>query len=325
MRSSYKNNDLNYGDIITAAIFNRNPKNIVEFGILDGFSLKIFADTFPNANIIAYDIFQEFNGNSSNLTIYDTFKENRNVKIEYGDFYKKYEEFLDKSIDILHIDIANNGDVYKFAIEKYLSKLRHDGILILEGGSRKRDQVDWMIKYDKPLIEGYLVDLRKKLNLRVMTIGECPSITLISYNNELEIRELCEGDFEKGFFELVNYFTRNYNPRSKKNAMENINLFNNDFIKTLVVEYKNEIIATGKIFLETKIHNNMRKVGHIEDLIILDEYRNRGVGTYLLEKLLEIAKKNNCYKTILECNPDLVFFYEKFGFNKKGVEMSLYH
>jgi len=77
--------------------------------------------------------------------------------------------------------------------------------------------------------------------------------------------------------------------------------------------------------LETKIHNNMRKVGHIEDLIILDEYRNRGVGTYLLEKLLEIAKKNNCYKTILECNPDLVFFYEKFGFNKKGVEMSLYH
>tara|TARA_B100001250_G_C19609522_1_gene704277 strand:+ start:234 stop:437 length:204 start_codon:yes stop_codon:yes gene_type:complete len=66
MKSSYLNN-LNYGDIFKTLIFMVNPSNIVEIGILDGFSLKTFADNAPNKCIIkAYDIFEEFNGNCAN-------------------------------------------------------------------------------------------------------------------------------------------------------------------------------------------------------------------------------------------------------------------
>ena len=57
MKSSYNNNDINYGDIIKTILFNRNPQKIVEFGILDGFSLKIFADAKVYAGL--------FNGTQS--------------------------------------------------------------------------------------------------------------------------------------------------------------------------------------------------------------------------------------------------------------------
>lgn len=319
MKSSYNNNDINYGDIIKTILFNRNPQKIVEFGILDGFSLKIFADTFPNSNISAFDIFEEFNGNSATSEVYEKFKEYKNVLIQYGDFYKKLNDFENKSIDIIHVDIANNGDVYKFAIENYLSKIKDDGILILEGGSEERDNISWMIKYNKPKIQPIL----KTEKYNILTIGKMPSITFIT--KKINIHELVESDFNKGFFELVNHFTKELNPESKDKAKNNIKLFNNENTKTLVIEYDNKIIATGKILLETKIHNNLRKVGHIGDFVISEEYRNKGFGKELLKELVKIGKDNDCYKTVLECNPDVTGFYEKNGFQKKGTEMSLYY
>ncbi len=324
MKSSYFNNDINYGDIIKSNLFGKNPLKIVEFGILDGFSLKIFADTFPKAKIKAFDIFDEFNGNAAKKeVIQEMFKDYKNVSVEYGDFYKKYEDL--SSIDILHIDIANNGDVYKFVIENYLPLLSKDGIIILEGGSAERDNIEWMIKYNKPKINLYLEELNKRLDLNVIVIGKVPSITFIKRNENFSIHELSKKDFSNGFFELVNYFTKNLNSDSYELALNNINLFNNENCKTLVVELDRKIIATGKILMETKVHNNLRKVGHIEDVIVDEKYRNTGIGTILLNKLIEIGESNNCYKTILECGSDVIPFYEKFGFKVKGTEMCLYY
>jgi len=321
MKSSYLNNDVNYGDLISAAIFNKNPQNIVEFGILDGFSLKIFVDNFPDANINAFDIFDEFNGNCAKKDIIEKFAEYKNVNIEYGNFYDKYND-LD-NIDILHIDIANNGDVIEFLLENYLPKLSSNGLIIFEGGSEERDNIDWMQKYNKRKIKPILDDL-KRMDIEVKTFGRIPSITLIKKNKDFNIHRLCENDFYKGFFELINYFTRNLQPESFDKAINNLELFNNDCSVVLVAEYKDKIIATGKILLENKIHNNLRKVGHIEDMVVSEDYRSNGVGKLLLKELIKIGKENDCYKIVLECHSDISQFYEKNGFIKKGTEMSLY-
>ena len=174
--SSYKNN-LNYGDLLETITFIQKPKSILEIGILDGFSLKCFADnSVKNTKIDAYDIFDEFNGNHANKEqLIEKFKEYNNVTIEYGDFYELYKS-KDK-YDMIHIDIANNGDVYEFSINHYLPKLNDKGLLILEGGSEKRDNVEWMIKYDKPKIQPVLKKYNDKINIK--TIGEIPSLTLI--------------------------------------------------------------------------------------------------------------------------------------------------
>lgn len=176
MISSYLNRDLTYGDLISCVTFLKKPKKIVEFGILDGYSLFNFINNSDEETIIeAYDIFESFNGNSSDREIIKKFQDNKNVRIKYGDFYQKYKDFNNESIDILHIDIANDGNVYEFAVKNYLEKINKNGIIILEGGSEKRDKVNWMEKYNKKSIVSFL----NSLNMNFKIFGEFPSITII--------------------------------------------------------------------------------------------------------------------------------------------------
>ena len=182
-KSSYTKSVLNYGHIFQLLVGLYQPKVIVEFGILGGFSLSNFVmagDSMKiKPSITAYDIFDKFNGNHANLEIHEIFKNNENVKILEGDFFETYRDIPDQSIDILHIDIANDGLIYKFAVENYMRKLSPKGIMILEGGSQERDEVEWMIKYNKPKIQDYLENnLKNGFNYIIM--NKFPSVTIIS-------------------------------------------------------------------------------------------------------------------------------------------------
>ena len=178
MKSSYYNK-VDYSDILKTITFMQNPNQIIEFGILDGLSLKAFADNSDkNCKINAFDIFNEFNGNSANKEKLDKYFSNyENVFINYGDYHKEYKNIEDNSIDIIHIDIANNGDVIEFAFENYINKLSENGIFIFEGGSKERDEVEWMNKYNKkkinPIFEKY------KKDYLITTIGVVPSLTIV--------------------------------------------------------------------------------------------------------------------------------------------------
>ena len=178
VRSSYKDNTLNYEHIFQLMCFMLQPKKIVEFGILDGFSLNSFVKyTSSECDIYAYDIFDDFNGNHGSKTHLETlFQKYPNVRIEKGDFYKCHKLFDDECIDILHIDIANTGDVYKFAIDHYLPKIKKSGYMVLEGGSDERDHVWWMKKFDKPKISSVLSDLDPDM---YCVIQPHPSLTII--------------------------------------------------------------------------------------------------------------------------------------------------
>ena len=84
------------------------------------------------------------------------------------------------------------------------------------------------------------------------------------------------------------------------------------------------IVGFGTIIIEQKIIHNLGFVGHIEDIIISKEYSGKGYGKKLIKFLINIAKKYACYKVILNCSEDNILFYEKCGFNKKNIEMSIY-
>ena len=181
MNSSYKNK-IDFGDIISTITFMKNPQKIVECGILEGYSLSKFIENSSiNTSIDAYDIFDDFNGNHAiKDKITHLFSPYKNVNINYGDFYKVLNKYPDNSIDILHIDIANNGDVYEYAFNNYISKIKRSGIMLLEGGSKERDNVEWMIKYNKPKIEPVIQKYKQKYDIKV--IGNFPSITIVNIN-----------------------------------------------------------------------------------------------------------------------------------------------
>jgi glucosamine-phosphate N-acetyltransferase len=85
-----------------------------------------------------------------------------------------------------------------------------------------------------------------------------------------------------------------------------------------------KIIACITLIIEQKIIHNGGKVGHIEDFVILEDYRKQGLGKQLLDYVKILCIQNKCYKMILDCDQCLENYYIKKGFTKKGSYMGLY-
>lgn len=87
-------------------------------------------------------------------------------------------------------------------------------------------------------------------------------------------------------------------------------------IRTLVAVSEGVVLGTASIIIEQKFIRAGGKVGHIEDVAVKETHQHIGLGRMLVEALLKVAKDSECYKVILDCDSDVVAFYEKFGFKK---------
>lgn len=174
IKSSYR--EYHYNKVFQSICFSINPSKIVEFGILEGYSLDCFVNYSQDCDIEANDLFDDFPYNAADYNfVTEKYSENTNVSIYKRDFYKSVDLYEDDSIDILHIDIANNGETFEFAIQNYLPKVR--GVMIMEGGSDERDNIEWMVKYNKPKIGPVLKNYSN--DVRITVLEDFPSITLI--------------------------------------------------------------------------------------------------------------------------------------------------
>lgn len=85
-----------------------------------------------------------------------------------------------------------------------------------------------------------------------------------------------------------------------------------------------EIIASGTIVVEPKIIRGGKNVGHIEDIVVAKHMRGKGISQQLLHILKLIARVNDCYKVILDCEDNVKNVYMNNGFSVKGVQMAEY-
>jgi glucosamine-phosphate N-acetyltransferase len=95
---------------------------------------------------------------------------------------------------------------------------------------------------------------------------------------------------------------------------------------TIVIEdtEKKRIAATGSIIIEKKFLHRNGLAGHIEDIVVHDDYRGKNFGKWIIEQLKMIGDRVGTYKIILDCSEKNVPFYIKCGFAQKEVEMVLY-
>ena len=138
---------------------------------------------------------------------------------------------------------------------------------------------------------------------------------------DIRIREIIETDIENGFLETLDRLRKasDLDKEIGKNILRKI-ISNPDYILE-VVEENGKIIGSATLFIEQKFIHNGGKVGHIEDVVVSKEYEGRGIGIKLVTSLLEKAKAMNCYKTILDCNDELIPFYERIGFKQEANQM----
>ena len=85
-----------------------------------------------------------------------------------------------------------------------------------------------------------------------------------------------------------------------------------------------DIIASGTIIIEPKLIRGGKSVGHIEDIVVKSTHRGKQISSDILNLLKNIARENNCYKVILDCNEEVKKVYNRSGFEEKGIQMAIY-
>ena len=96
---------------------------------------------------------------------------------------------------------------------------------------------------------------------------------------------------------------------------------NNDDHHTLVIAHDGLVVGTGSLLIERKLTG--RIAGRIEDVVISQLHRESGMGTDIINGLIDIAKREQCYKVILSCSDKNIPFYNRFGFLKIDNGMKL--
>ena len=141
---------------------------------------------------------------------------------------------------------------------------------------------------------------------------------------KLNIREIEINDYYKKYFDLISQLTSADNVDFKDWEKRIQAIKKNPYHHIFVIEYEGKIIASITLLIEMKIIRKLSKVGHIEDVVVSNEYRGKGLAKDLINYCINFSKNKDCYKLILNCNKDLVNFYSKFGFENKNTQMSLY-
>lgn len=138
-------------------------------------------------------------------------------------------------------------------------------------------------------------------------------------------RKLEESDIMGGFLESLDSL-RKASDLSEEKTKEIFNkIKSNPNHEVFVAVLDSKVIGSTTLLIEPKFIHKGGKVGHIEDVVIAKEYQGTGIGEKLINFVLDHAKQNQCYKTILDCTDDLKQFYEKIGFKKHSNCMRFDH
>ena len=153
----YKSNDL--GKTLYDVVLKYKPKKIIEFGPLNGYTTVAMAmalDELKTCKIISYDLFEDYQYKHSTIKNtqknIDSYGLSRYVKLKKKDFnewLKNPEDF-----DLLYIDLSNTGEIIEKFYGAVKNQIDNGSIVVFEGGSEERDNVEWMNKYNKKKVGG---------------------------------------------------------------------------------------------------------------------------------------------------------------------------
>jgi GNAT superfamily N-acetyltransferase len=82
-----------------------------------------------------------------------------------------------------------------------------------------------------------------------------------------------------------------------------------------IVAEENQTVV-GMSFLYVRYSTWKGRVLYLEDLVVKENYRNKGIGTQLMQSTIEFAKLNGFKRIqwqVLDWNVDAIRFYKKFN------------
>ena len=157
------------------------PKIIFEFGVLHGYSTISMAQALKNlgrGKIYGYDIWaKEKYGHGQTLSSTQKYIDQYNVSdyvdLMSGDIFDVLNSTDLSLIDLIHVDINNDGEKLGSIIE-ILQNRGYEGSFLFEGGIPERDVCWWMKNFNKTP----MTSLKNKNNY-VLLNENYPGISLI--------------------------------------------------------------------------------------------------------------------------------------------------
>jgi N-acetylglutamate synthase-like GNAT family acetyltransferase len=113
-------------------------------------------------------------------------------------------------------------------------------------------------------------------------------------------------------------------PFSKDTFLQHFKLMQNSRNRyiNIVGLYENRVVAFGTVMLTVTLDDG--RVGKIENIVVSDKMRGKGLGKDVIVLLRKEALKFGARKLELICEDKNIEFYAKLGFFVKGTMMVAY-
>ena len=143
---------------------------------------------------------------------------------------------------------------------------------------------------------------------------------------DFEIRPLeWPGDYEKGICDVLNQLSVcGTDSKTFEKVFRRMYEQHDTFVVVAHNTWDDSIIGCGSVFIEPKFLHGGKSCAHIEDIVVTTQSRGQHVGQAIIESLLCISQHTNSYKVILNCSENNVGFYQKCGFSRREIEMTIY-
>lgn len=132
---------------------------------------------------------------------------------------------------------------------------------------------------------------------------------------QIKINKMNIDDLNKISPVLLTEFDDFWNYNIFKSELENENS------KYIVAKNNDEIVGFAGIWISID-------EAHVTNIVTKKDLRKNGIGSTLLEELINLSKNLNLVSITLEVNEnnlDAIKLYEKFGFEKLGIRKKYYN
>ena len=135
----------------------------------------------------------------------------------------------------------------------------------------------------------------------------------------MEIRECRRADFEQILTLLHQLWPKKSLDRERLRRAYNRRLRSRDQFHVCAT-IDSEVIGFCSLTVKSSL-SQQGYLGSVDELVVDEQHRGRGVGTILLHRITTIAMKNGCQGIELDSDlhrKDAHSFYEKHGFTKRA-------
>ncbi len=139
----------------------------------------------------------------------------------------------------------------------------------------------------------------------------------------ISIRPIEEYDFEDLIFLFKEFAVFEKVPERMVNTLEQMKQ-EKEFILGFVARDDNNNIA-GYVTCFFSYYTWVGKSLYMDDLYVKQEYRGKGIGTLLINKIIDFAKREKCNKVrwqVSSWNQPAISFYESLGAKIDNTEMN---